>query len=362
MFQRLLDTQLGTPAPSFHRNLIVATQRLAGKSGLYPVCYELTDVTTVGNHCESSGAFADIYKGSFQGRAVCLKTIRLDKKTQMEHLLKVCSKEAILWGQLSHPNLLPFYGIFSFNGRISFVAPWMVHGDITEYLKNHPTANRVLLVFDTVEGLRFLHKNGIVHGDLKGPNILVNEAGRACVSDFGLSSVSDKDILAWTSFSSIGSKGGTVRWQSPELFDPEGEDDIRNTLASDMYAWSCVVYEIFTGHIPFAHISRDTVVMLKVGNGERPARPPESSPSWTDWGLTEYIWTLMQDCWKTDPQERPTIDVVRDRLIHWVLPLDTRPGENGSTLSPVKFREMTREGRNHDEMSVDTLDSLMNAS
>ncbi|KAG6905876.1 hypothetical protein DXG01_017126 [Tephrocybe rancida] len=79
-------------------------------------------------------------------------------------------------------------------------------------------------------------------------NILVN-LGRAC-----LSSVSDKEILALTSYSSAASKGGTVRWQAPELFDPEGDEEKHNSNASDIYAWACIGYEVrellYTSTIP----------------------------------------------------------------------------------------------------------------
>ncbi|GLB42831.1 putative protein with domain-containing protein [Lyophyllum shimeji] len=341
MLQRFLDVHEFSPSSSFRRDLIVAIQRLAGNSGLYPVCYELTNVSTEGLP-QSSGSFADIYMGRFQGRAVCLKTIRFNKQTDMRHFLKVCSNEAILWGQLSHPNLLPFYGVFRFGGSISMVSPWMVNGDINNYLKNHPSAHRSLLAFDVAQGLRFLHENLVIHGDLKGPNILVNESGKALLADFGISSISDPQILALTSHS-VGSKGGSVRWQAPELFD----EDIHNTTASDVYAWSCVVYEIYAGHMPFVHV-RDQAVVLKVTKGERPGRPSAES------GLTDEIWSLMQDCWETTPAKRPTVD----QVIEWLmadLPQGTRaaPQQDGvGTLSPAQFREMARKGQTHEEINA----------
>ncbi|KAG6846373.1 hypothetical protein H0H93_014379, partial [Arthromyces matolae] len=119
----------------------------------------------------------------------------------------------------------------------------MEHGDIRKYLEHYTDSNRVSLALDVARGLEFLHSNGVVHGDLKGENVLVNDTGRACLADFGLSSISDKDILAWTSMSSAASKGGTVRWQAPELFDPEGDEEIRNSQETDIYAWACVAYE-----------------------------------------------------------------------------------------------------------------------
>ncbi|KAG6888776.1 hypothetical protein C0995_006105 [Termitomyces sp. Mi166 len=257
-YKKLLDCRLldivVKPPPGFQRHLIVATQRLAATSGLYPTFYELTNVT-ISKTSESSGGFADIYKGDFRGQEVCIKMVRLYKNTDMAHFMKVVSREAILWGQLRHPNLLPFYGIYSHDDRVSFVAPWMENGDINEYLKRNQTSNRVVLTYDVAQGLEFLHENGIIHGDLKGPNILVNKAGRAHLADFGIASISDKEILAWTSLSTTGSKGGTVRWQALELFDPESDEEIRNTKASDIWAWACVAYEVRWLHF-LAHQKR----------------------------------------------------------------------------------------------------------
>ncbi|KAG6824283.1 hypothetical protein H0H92_007345 [Tricholoma furcatifolium] len=346
---------------SIHRHLIAATQRLAGASGLYPTCYELDGVTDTGIY-QCSGGFADVFKADFRGQAVCLKTIRLNSRTDSEHFLKVFSKEAILWGQLHHPNVLPFYGIYRIKDRISFVAPWMENGDISKFLKQNQSSNRVLLSIDVAQGLEFLHKNHIVHGDLKGGNILVNESGRACVADFGLSSVSDREILAWTSYSSVASRGGTVRWQAPELFNLDGEEEVHNTKASDIYAWAFVAYEIFTGEVPFAHLFRDATIVNRVLAGERPARPANPSLSWSAWGLTEDIWKLMETCWNSDPAQRPNVSVVIERL-KWALPRkiqkDAEAQTNGDSLSPGQFRKMARGEVDQTELSVETLDNLL---
>ncbi|KAG6807829.1 hypothetical protein H0H92_006260, partial [Tricholoma furcatifolium] len=339
--RRLLDVMVNQ-STSIHRNLLAATQRLAGASGLYPTCYELDGVSDTGIY-QCSGGFADVYKAYFRGQVVL-------------------SKEAILWGQLRHPNVLPFYGIYRIKDRISFVAPWMENGDVSKFLNNNQNSNRVLLSIDVAQGLEFLHKNDIVHGDLKGGNILVNESGRACVADFGLSSVSDREILAWTSYSSVASKGGTVRWQAPELFNLEGEEEVHNTKASDIYAWAFVAYEIFTGEVPFAHLFRDTTIVNKVLGGERPGRPVNSSLSWSAWGLTEDIWKLMETCWNSDPDQRPNVTAVIERLERALpskIQKDAEVQTNGDSLSPGQFRKMARGEVDENELSVETLDNLL---
>ncbi|KAG6811015.1 hypothetical protein H0H92_009356 [Tricholoma furcatifolium] len=358
MFQRLLDILTDDNTLSFRRNLIVATQRLAAASALYPISYELSNVTTP-ELPECSGSSAEIYKGDFRGRPVCVKTIRLHKYSEIDYFMKVVSKEAILWGQLQHPNLLPFYGIYRYKGRISLVAPWMENGVIGEYLRIHTAENRVVLAHDVAQGLKFLHTNGMIHGDLKGKNILVNDFGRACIADFGLSSISDKEILAWTSFSSAASKGGTSRYQAPELFDENGEQQ-SNTTSSDMYAWACVAYEIFAGEVPFVHMTRELAIMKHVSNGGKPTRPPDSSTSWSVWGLTEDIWTLMEACWDRRPTARPSVEAVANHLIV-SLPPDIQKDASDYPLSPGQFREMIRGGLDdhENEISLEKFHSLI---
>ncbi|KAG6830685.1 hypothetical protein H0H87_007341, partial [Tephrocybe sp. NHM501043] len=72
-------------------------------------------------------------------------------------------------------------------------------------------------------------------------NVLIDNAGRARLADFGISSVSDEKILAWTAQSSSESEGGTIRWQAPEIFAVETVGGgAKNTKASDVYSWGCV--------------------------------------------------------------------------------------------------------------------------
>ncbi|KAG6808307.1 hypothetical protein H0H92_004573 [Tricholoma furcatifolium] len=363
MFQRasiLPRDALKSYAPlSFRRNLIVATQRLAAASELYPVSYELSSITTL-ELPECSGGFADVYKGDFQGFPVCVKTIRLHKAIEMHHFMKVVSREAVLWQQLRHPNLVPFYGIYRYRGRISLVSPWMAYGNIEEYLQCQSTSNRVVLAYDVAQGLEFLHENKIIHGDLKGKNILVDDCGRACVADFGLSAVSDNEILAWTSCSSAASKGGSLRWQAPELFDLENGEERRNTMESDIYAWACVAYEIFAGKVPFAHLNREAAIMNYVSKGGQPTRPPASAASWNVWGLTEDIWALMQMCWAPQPPARPLVQDVVNYLSSSLPPGHKTAGDQA--LSTGQFREMLRDRVDDVEMTTQRFESLLHGS
>ncbi|KAG6917141.1 hypothetical protein DXG01_003731 [Tephrocybe rancida] len=106
----------------------------------------------------------------------------------------------------------------------------------------HTVCLKVLRIYQTTKVQSFFEAN-----------ILVNRLQRATISDFGLSAVTDPKILHWPSQSTVGSKGGSVRWQAPELFDIN-DDLVHNSKATDIYALACVAYEV---EYRFYKISKD---------------------------------------------------------------------------------------------------------
>ncbi|KAF8960149.1 kinase-like domain-containing protein, partial [Flammula alnicola] len=325
--------------PTFKNSLLAALSRLSSKAGLHPRCFILNGIEWAPSPT-TSGHFSDIWKGDFRGQIVCLKVIKIYQNSDKEQFLKAFSREAILWGHVSHPNLLPFYGIYHLGdeyGRMCLVSPWMDYGNINEYLLQSPSASRLLLISDIAAGLLYLHERDIVHGDLKGANILVTSSGRACLSDFGLSTIIDATSLPSPSSSySTEFIGGTIRWQAPELFDPLIEYP-RASMQSDVYAYGCVCYEVYTGEVPFYENVRDVTVIYQVMKGEQPSRPNPESPAFRGHGLQDDIWALMEDCWDRVPHRRPTMGQVISRLPRKDI-VDSRLHENWEEQSASRFR------------------------
>ncbi|TFK41736.1 kinase-like domain-containing protein, partial [Crucibulum laeve] len=179
--------------------LLAALLRFCRKTSMYPQCLLLKDVER-GECPVTDGSFGEIWKGRLRGRDVCLKVVKIRERSRVDHLLKVFSKEALIWRYVSHANLLPFYGIYHLEDsyrRICLVSPWIENGNICDYIEEHLPGGteRLLLTSDIIEGVYYLHLNNIVHADLKGVNILVTSSGRACVADFGLANMIDSDIL-----------------------------------------------------------------------------------------------------------------------------------------------------------------------
>ncbi|KAG6915488.1 hypothetical protein DXG01_011288 [Tephrocybe rancida] len=344
-FQHLLDTT--DLRSSFRKDLIIATQRLSSKAELAPASYRLQDVTQVGENHVAFGDVARINKGQFQGQVVCLKTLfdygtlwgRRDDRTP-KHIWK----EAILWGQLSNPNIVEIYGIYIHKSRVSLVAPWMENEDIDKYLKKTPDAPRVRLAMDVASGLMYLHDNDIIHGDLKKENVLVDGTGRARLNSFDQSQVLGASIATWEDYVSA---PGSMRteWAAPEVVLTLTETSAPwKSKEVDVYSWGHVAWEIITDEFLFLD-----GILGDVGHGKRVVasarrpRPDRSNRAWKEFGMTGAIWACIDQCLERESSKRPSATTLVRNLKANIATPDPRPSPQADELSPSEFRRaMTR--------------------
>ena len=136
-------------------------------------------------------------------------------------------------------------------------------------------------------------------------NIMIDETGRAVLAGFSLITlIPDRSTILSTCID-----GGSVRWMSPELHDPEsyGLQTVQSTRESDCYALGMVVYEILSGRLPY-DTDNPFVILRKVLDGKRPERPEGEGGKW----FTTGMWDMVQLCWKAEPGERAS---ARDVLL-----------------------------------------------
>ncbi|KAF9441525.1 kinase-like protein, partial [Macrolepiota fuliginosa MF-IS2] len=211
------------------------------------------------------------------------------------------NREARAWKDLNHPNILKFlcfdWKLARF-GLPSFISRYCENGTVINYLRNNPMADKRLIIKGVAQGLKYLHDNNVIHGDLKPNNILIGTYGEPLLCDFGRSK-----ILTYSGFTAT-SLVGACRYQAPELFD----DNAKLSRATDVYAFAISFYEIWTGRRPYRGITNDSAVILKVSQGMRPEPP---SPPWPH---QEIIWPLLEECWQKMYANRPLISQVVDRL------------------------------------------------
>ncbi|TEB34715.1 kinase-like protein [Coprinellus micaceus] len=310
--QLLLDFSVHVDSEPLARTAFLkALHRLSGGSELYPTILEHPTVPVArANLIQGAvGSFGQVYMGSYEGKAVALKVAHRNK------VLKTFYKEVVTWSNLSHDNVLPFYGVFSDQEQhFVMVSPFMAKGNVRQYLQSHfprVSGPRLLLIADIGSGLEYLHRMGIIHGDLKGDNILVSDNGSACLADFGISTVSTdaNKHLRLTHLSTA--QSGTIAYQAPEILACE---DMRTRLPlsdkSDVYSFACVCYEIMSMRVPFQAFSTSAIV-LAVSRRKRPEKPAPTDVAVINLGLNTRLWDLIERCWQQEPERRPTVKDVR---------------------------------------------------
>jgi serine/threonine protein kinase len=148
---------------SLQRLLIRTIAKLSKKSGQVPSCLMLRGVREIGEHLVDGGSFGDVWKGVVEGHVIAIKAMRFfgshvddahkvfsptchHPNFNKSFSLQAFANEAVIWRSFSHPNVLPFYGVYRWKDRLSLVSPWMENGNVIEYLKKVPDADRVALV------------------------------------------------------------------------------------------------------------------------------------------------------------------------------------------------------------------------
>ena len=183
-------------------------------------------------------------------------------------------REARTAASLSHPGVIPIYGVRE-TGRALFFVMKYVHGRTLASILRGAGPLPVTLVravlTSVANALDYAHRNGVVHRDIKPGNIMVDTEGHVMVTDFGIAKVVDSQGLTMT-----GKTIGTPAYMSPESC--AGQEV---TGASDQYALGVVGYELLAGRNPFLADSSVGIMYAHVHEspqpiGElRPDCPPE---------------------------------------------------------------------------------------
>ncbi|KAJ8090807.1 hypothetical protein PM082_024988 [Marasmius tenuissimus] len=162
----------------------------------------------------------------------------------------------------------------------------MANGDLVNFLKRNPKCNLDRLLYQIIQGVDYLHSQGVVHGDLKGKNVLIDENYNPRLADFGLTIFTEATMQTTSGF------GGTLRWMAPELLSGQ-----RRSPSSDIYAFACVCIEVYTGSVPFSDTRAEPQVIIQISQGTRPARPEKMT--------SDSLWRIVRHCWRTDKDARP---------------------------------------------------------
>ncbi|KAG8921413.1 hypothetical protein FRC02_000247 [Tulasnella sp. 418] len=223
--------------------------------------------------------------------------------SQHEYLMKRCLKEVLTVENVKHPNIVPLLG-YSIDslGVPVLITPWYSYGNVIKYLEAQPSANRLALALDAAEGLKYLHSIGLIHGDIHGENLLVDSSGRASLCDLGISQFIEDAILVTGLTTAHANAGGTDRFSSPEILK-----DQPKTLATDIWAFGCLVAQILTGRIPYGKIVRKYAIHAAINKGELPMENQDGK-------IGGILWECLKRCWNHEPNFRPMVSEICSHL------------------------------------------------
>ncbi|KZW01074.1 kinase-like protein [Exidia glandulosa HHB12029] len=261
------------------------------------------DISDISQTAVGYGGIADVYKASLSDgnggmTRVALKVIRVGPQVSGK-ILRRHRHEIELWLQLSCPYILRLIGLYwGISPLPAMVSPWCDFGDINNYLlskrRNEEFATiKHTLLQQVLAGMTYLHthKPVIVHGDLKGANVLVSNKGVVQICDFGFSKMLAEDAVSFQTHTSL---KGTFRWMSPELLLDE---DAHLTTYSDMWAFGCLCIEVESGRPPYAEIINERALIVAISQYRLPQRP-KATPEW--------LWSIMMCCFAINPSSRAT--------------------------------------------------------
>ncbi len=216
-----------------------------------------------------AGGMANVYLAEDEdlGRRVAIKILN-DRYADDESFTERFRREAKSAASLSHPNIVSIYDRGESEGR-AYIAMEVVEGEsLKELIMSKgplPLAQAVDYAKQILAAVRFAHRHGIIHRDIKPHNILIDGEGRLKVTDFGIARAGPSQMTE------VGSIMGTAQYLSPE--QARGAPV---TAASDLYSVGVVLYEMLTGKTPFTGETPIEIAMKHLN--ETPHPPSELRP------------------------------------------------------------------------------------
>ena len=237
-----------------------------------------------------SGGMAEVYcaKDMQLGRNVALKILH-ERFAADEEFVERFKREASSAAGLAHQHVVAVYDRGEWEGT-SYIAMEFVSGRTLKQVvveEGRLAPQRAVdLTVQVLRAARFAHRRGIIHRDFKPQNVIVDDDGRAKVTDFGIARAGASDMTQ------TGSILGTAQYLSPEQAQGHAVG-----ARSDLYSIGIILYELLTGRVPFEAESAITIALKQVS--EAPVPPSELNPR-----VTPELESVVLRALAKEPRER----------------------------------------------------------
>ncbi|KZV47026.1 hypothetical protein F511_16413 [Dorcoceras hygrometricum] len=228
------------------------------------------------------GAYGRVYKGLDleNGDFVAIKQVSLENIAQ-EDLNTIMN--------LNHKNIVKYLGSLKTKSHLHIILEYVENGSLANIIKPNkfgpfPESLVAVYIAQVLEGLVYLHEQGVIHRDIKGANILTTKEGLVKLADFGVATKLNEADL------NTHSVVGTPYWMAPEVIEMSGV-----CAASDIWSVGCTVIELLTCVPPYYDL-QPMPALFRIVQDEHPPIPD---------GLSADITDFLRQCFKKDARQRP---------------------------------------------------------
>ncbi len=239
----------------------------------------------------NGGGMAFVYKAkcTLLNRIVAVKILK-PEFSKDEDFIRRFRREAQAAASLSHPNIVGIYDVGDQDGLYYIVMEYVEGKTLKELIKEQspmPPSQVIDIGIQICDALECAHKNRIVHRDIKSQNIMITPDGRVKVTDFGIARAASSSTITNTE-----NVFGSVHYFSPEQASGDEADE-----RSDIYSVGVVLYEAFSGKLPFEGQTPVAVALKQIQQQPEPI-------SKTVPGFPEVLELIVKKCLNKSPDER----------------------------------------------------------
>ncbi|KAL7177697.1 hypothetical protein ACSBR2_030960 [Camellia fascicularis] len=244
------------------------------------------------------GAFGRVYMGLNidSGALLAIKQVSIaansTSKEKIQAHIREVEEEVNLLKNLSHPNIIRYLGTTREEDSLNILLEIVPGGSISSLLEKFGSFPESVIRMYTKQlllGLEYLHRNGIMHRDIKGANILVDNKGCIKLADFGAS----KKVVELATMTGAKSMKGTPYWMAPEVILQTG-----HSFSADIWSVGCTVIEMATGKPPWSQQYQEVAALFHIGTTKSHPPIPEH--------LSVEAIDFLLKCMQKEPNLRPT--------------------------------------------------------